>query len=275
MAALEVKLTEDEQERLVRKYTDNMEAYDYYLRGLEGFNRFTKETNIQTRRAFERAIDLDSEFAAAYAHLGHTYLYEWALGWSQDPQSLEQAFELAQKAISLDDSLSEGHCLLAHVYLWEKQHDQAIAVFEKAIDLNPNLPHPIVGLADILSWAGRPQEAIEQVKKAMRLNPEYDVWYLWFLGHAYFLTGQYEEAIGALKRVITRNPNFHPAHVYLAASYSELGREEEARAEAAELKRLSPDLSLEAWRERLPYKDPAVLERLFEDLRKAGVKESD
>jgi adenylate cyclase len=275
VAALKVELTEDEQERLVRKYTDNMEAYDYYLRGAEYFNRFTKEANVQARRMFERSIELDSEFAAAYLYLGHTYLVDWFMGWNQDPHILEQAYEIGQRAIALDDSSAGGYCLVGHVYLWKKQHDQAIAVFERAIDLNPNYPMVCAGLGDILSWAGRPQEAIEYVKMAMRLDPAHPFWYFWFLGHAYFLAGQHEEAIETLKRALNRNPDFWIAHVYLAASYSELGREEEARAEAAEFKRLSPDLSSEAWRERFPYKDPAVLERLFEGLRKAGVKESD
>ena len=271
VAALEVKLTEDEHERLVRKYTDNMEAYDYYLRGAEYFNRSTKEANVRARRMFERAIDLDSEFAAAYAHLGHTYLLDWAMGWNQDPHILEQAYEIGQRAIALDESVPEAYCLVGHVYLWKKQHDQAIAVFERSIDLNPNYAMSIAGLGDILSWAGRPQEAIEYVKKAMRLNPMHSAWDLWYLGHAYFLTGRHEEAIETLKRALNRRPDFLPTHLYLAASYSELGREEEARAEAAEVLRLrSPQTSMEAWRRRLPYKDQAVLERLFDSLRKAG-----
>jgi tetratricopeptide (TPR) repeat protein len=87
--------------------------------------------------------------------------------------------------------------------------------------------------------------------------------------------GRYAEAIETLKRVLNLNPNFWPSHVYLAASYGELGREEEARAEAAEIERLSSQISFEAMRQRLPYKDQAVLDRLFEGLRKAGVKESD
>jgi adenylate cyclase len=265
VAALEVKLTEDEHERLVRKYTDNMEAYHYYLRGAEYFYRFTKEANVQAR----------------YAALGFTHFHEWTFGWSQDPQSLEHAFELAQRTLDLDESLPLGHRLLGKVYLWKKQHEKAIAELEKAIALNPNDADELAGLGYILNWSGRPEEAIRLVKRAMRLDPMYPAYYLWELGHAYFLMGRYEEAIETLKRVLDHNSEFMPAHVYLTASYIELGRHEEARTEAAEVlkyhhledERISPsNSSQEAWKQRLPYKDQAVLERLFDGLRKAGVK---
>ena len=271
-AALAVKLTEDEKKRVARKYTENMEAYEFFLQGLEYQNRYTKEANAQALQMYERAIELDPEFALAYALLGLIHLHEWTYGWSQDPQSIEQAFELAQRAIALDDSLPVGHHVLGEIYLWEKQHELAIAELEKTTTLNPNYANGYAVLGAILNWAGRPEEAIGLVKKAMRLNPRYKPWYLWVLGHAYFLTSRYEEAIETFKTCIDRNPDQIPAHAYLAASYSELGREEEARAEAEELARLSPQTSSEAWKQRLPYKDQAVLERLFDSLRKAGLK---
>lgn len=84
--------------------------------------------------------------------------------------------------------------------------------------------------------------------------------------------GRYGEAIETLKRARDRNPDYVPVHAYLTASYSELGREEEARAEAAEVVRLSPQTSFKDWRPRLPYKDQAVLDRFIEALRKAGMK---
>jgi tetratricopeptide (TPR) repeat protein len=267
-----VKLTEDEQERLQRKYTDNTEAYDYYLRGLEYFSCLTKEANVLARQMRQRAIDLDPKFAAAYALLGLTHSQEWSMGWSQDPQSLEHAFKLAQRAIALDGSLPLGHAMLGEAYLWKKQHEKAIAEQEKTIALSPNDADMIAGLGGILTWAGRPEETIGLVKKAMRLNPIYPTEYLWNLGHAYFLMDRYEEAIETLKRARDRNPDYMPAHAYLTASYIELGREEEARAAAAEFARLSPQISVEAWRHRAPYKDQAVLERVYSSWRKAGLK---
>ncbi len=272
VAALAVKLTEDEQIRLVRKYTDNMEAYDYVLKGKEYNNRYTEDANVQARQMYERAIELDPEFAFAYALLALTRFHEWSFGWSQDPRILEQAFELAQRAIALDESLPLGHAMLGTTYLWKKQHEQAIAELENAIALSPNDADWLANLGSFLNWDGRPEKAIGLVKKAMRLNPMYPVWYLWNLGHTHFLMGRYEEAIEILKRTRDRNPNFLPAHVYLAASYSERGRQKEARAEAAEVEKLNPQTSMDAWKQRLPYKDKAVLERLFDSLRKAGLK---
>ena len=272
VAALAVKLTEDEQKRLVRKYTGNIESYDYYLRGLEYFNRFTKEANVQARQMHQKAIDMDPTFGAAYALLAWTYTQEWTNGWSHDPLVLELAFELAKRAIDLDESLPLGYSILGEVYLWKKQHEKAIAAQKKAISLSPNDADGIAGLGGILTWAGRPEEAIELVKKAMRLNPMYPLEYLWNLGHAYYLTRRYEEAIETFTRAIDRSPDWMPVHAYLAATYSELERMEEAHAEAAEFNRLSPQTSIEEFKHRVPYKDQAVSERAYNSWRKAGMK---
>jgi adenylate cyclase len=119
VAALAVKLTEDEQERLERRYTENLEAYDYFLRGLEYLNPLTKEGIDQARRLFEKAIDLDLGFAAAYGHTSLTFWVQWSFGWTQDLQCLERAFELARKATALHDSLPEAHRILGILCLWK------------------------------------------------------------------------------------------------------------------------------------------------------------
>lgn len=269
--ALAVKLTKEDQKRLVHKGTDNLDAHNYFLRGLDYLYRYTKEGNTQALNMFKKSIELAPQYALAHALLGFTYMMEWNFGWSRDLKTLERSFELAQKAIALDDTGPEGHALLSQFYLWTKQHELSIAEIKKTIAMDPNNADGFAGLASVLSWAGRPEEAIELVNKAMQHNPKYPVWYLFILGHAHFLTGQYEEAIATMKRVLDRNPNFLPGYAYLLASYVELKRVEEAKAEAAKLNRLSP-ISFEDWRQRLPYKDEAVLERLFLDLRKAGMK---
>ncbi len=272
VAALSVKLTEDEQNLLLRKYTDDIVAYDYYLRGLEYYHRMTKEANVQARHMVERAIDSDPEFATAYAYLGLTHWADWAFGWRQETQSLERAFELAKKAIDLDDQQPEGHILLGEYYLWKKQFEQAIAEMNIAIVIDPNNADGFARLASVLNFSNRPDEAIEYMNKAMKRNPVYPVWYPFNIGHAQYLKGQYEESIVTMKRVVDINPNFLPPYGYLAASYVELKQEKEAYAVVAELKKLNPNNSFVDSFKRLPYKDKAILERIFYNLRRAGVK---
>jgi TolB-like protein/class 3 adenylate cyclase/Flp pilus assembly protein TadD len=277
VTALRVKLTAEEHERFQRAPTNNLEAYDFYLHGqesgLRAFYETKKELNAQARQMYEKAIELDPRYAGAYAGLGWAYWVDWFFLWNPDRvQALERASELAQKAVALNDSLPEPHVVLGWVYLWKKQYEQAIAEVEKAIALDPNNAGSYLTLGTILVDAERPEEGIGLIEKAMRLNPHYPVDYLHQLGWAYRMAGRCEEALTPLKRVLTLEPNYNPAHVNLAACYAELGWLEEARTEAAEVLRLVPNFSLEVARQSWPYKNPADLERTLAALRKAGLK---
>ncbi len=161
---------------------------------------------------------------------------------------------------------------MSWVYWGKGRFEQAITEGERAITLNPNDADGYAVQADIFSLVDKPEETIRLMDKAMRLNPRYPVWYLTTLGRAYHITGRYEEEVATLKSALTRSPNNFGAHTYLAAAYIELGREAEAKAEAAEAQRLNPQFSLEVWKQRAPYKAPAVLERTLTALRKAGLK---
>jgi adenylate cyclase len=122
------------------------------------------------------------------------------------------------------------------------------------------------------SRVGQPEEAVGTAEQALRHKPFVADWHLNFIGTAYHLAGQPQKAIAPLKQYIIRYPNILGAHLTLAAVYSELGREAEARAEAAEVLRINPQFSLEVHKEREPIKDPAMLERHLAALRKAGLK---
>jgi len=270
--ALKIKLTPEEQTRFRQAPTDSLEAYDYFLRGEAYFWRLTREANIQARHLFEKAIELDPQYAGAYAVLSWTYLVEWAFQWSQDPQTLAQTFALAQRAVVLDDSLPLAHTMLGIFYLWQKQHAQAIAECERAITLDPNYAEGYAWLGTIFNLAGRPEEAMGLVEKALRLNPHDPFLSLFRLGFAYRLMGRHAEAIATLKRVLIRNPDYLSAHSELLVAYSESGQEAEAQAEATEILRISPTFSLEVFGQRLPFKDQVELERLLAALRKAGLK---
>src|SRR5262249_40898484 len=105
VTTLKLQLTLQEQGYSVRKRTDNLEAYDAFLRGLEYRWRYTKEANAQARQMFEKAVALDPQYAEAYAWLSGSYYLEWVFRFSADPQTLERALALAQQAVALDDSL--------------------------------------------------------------------------------------------------------------------------------------------------------------------------
>jgi adenylate cyclase len=219
VTTLKLQFTLMEQGWVVRKRTDNLEAYDAFLRGLEYRFRLTKDTNAQARQMFEKALALDPQYAEAYVALSATYWQEWTWRWSPDPQNLERAFDLTQQALALDDSLPAAHSLLSAVYGQKRQYDQAIAESERAIALDPNNADSYVVRAEVLNYAGRPDEAFKVVEQAMRLNPRYSPSYPFELGWAYRMTGRYDEAIVALKETISRSPNFLGAHLHLAASY--------------------------------------------------------
>ncbi|HEV8717773.1 MAG TPA: tetratricopeptide repeat protein [Candidatus Binatia bacterium] len=219
VTTLKLQLTLEEQGYVVRKHTNNLEAYDAFLRGQEYHYRLTKEANIQGRKMFEKAVALDPQYAEAYAWLGYTYWAEWSLRWSADPKTMERALALAQQALALNDSLPTAHSLLSYVYVQKQQYDQAIAEGERAVALDPNDADSYAGQAHVLNFAGRPEEALQMVKQAMRLNPRCPPWYLVYVGLAYRMTGRYAEAIATLKEVISRDPNFIYAHNNLALSY--------------------------------------------------------
>ncbi|HEV8714698.1 MAG TPA: tetratricopeptide repeat protein, partial [Candidatus Binatia bacterium] len=219
VATLKLQLTLREQGYIVRRRTDNLEAYDTFLRGQEYFWRDTKEAVAHARQMFEKALALDPQYAEVAAWLGVTYYREWIWRWSTNPQTLERALALAQQAIALDDSLPGAHALLGNIYAQKQQYEQALAEGERAIALDPNNDNSYAGQAEALNFAGRPEEALRMVEQAMRLNPHYPSWYLGDLGFAYRMTGRYAEAITALKEAIRRSPNHPVTYLILADSY--------------------------------------------------------
>src|SRR5262249_52609384 len=161
-------------------------------------HRVTPEGVAQARPLFEQAVGLDPQYAEAYAWLGWTYWEE--SHWNPDPQKLEQAMVLAQRAIALDDSLAVAHSLVSLVSGRRQQSEPAIAEGERAIALDPNSATSAVWLGEVLNSQGRPAEAIGWAEKAMRLDPHYPYWFAVVLGGAYTLTGRYAEAIAIQKQ---------------------------------------------------------------------------
>jgi TolB-like protein/tetratricopeptide (TPR) repeat protein len=210
--------------------------------------------------------------AAPYAELANNYVSQWAFQLSSDPKILEQAMEAAQRAVELNDSFWVTHLALGVVYLNQKQYEQAVAEMERAVALYPTEVVSYAVLAEVLSRVGRADEALRVAEQGLRQRAIVANFYLFAIGNVYAVAGRYEEAQASLQRFLARYPEFLGAHLALAAVYSELGKEAEARAEAAEVLRLNPQFSLEVHRQRMPIQAPAVLERHIAALRQAGLK---
>lgn len=269
---LGLKLTPEEEARLQRSYTPNLEAYNYVAQAREAYVRITPTDNARSRECYKKAIALDPSYAVAYAGLGFTYAQAWGSFWVKDAKALDRAFELAQKALTLDGSSPVAHELLGAVYLYrDKQLEQAIAEEQWAVAHSPNWFSAYIWLGNALTMAGRPEEAITLAEPALRLSP-LSVNYLPVLGNAYRVTRQYEKAIATYQKILAIIPHHPQARAGLAAVYSELGREEEAQATMPDVLKQNSQITLEDVRQRLPYKDTAELERHLNALRKAGLK---
>lgn len=270
VTTLNLQLTLLEQGTLVRRKTENLEAYDDVLRAAELSWTMTKAGNEKARLMFQRALELDTGYADAYEGLGETYWLDWFYGYSQDTHAPRRAAELAQRAIALDDSNSAAYALLGQVDLTNWQYDQAIADGERSIALEPNSAHRYWYLANTLIFSGKPAEAIDLAKKAMRLDPRHEDLYLVEFGFAYSVMGRYREAISVLKQSLAAYPNNIGGRLILVFAYTEVGRNDEARAEAAEVLRLSPQFS-STQRGGPRIKDKALRDRYIAAWNKAGL----
>jgi adenylate cyclase len=245
---LAIKIIGIESQRALKRPTDNLDAYDYLLRGRDYYARNTRYGNDQAKILFERAIELDPAYASAYVALGWTRFRAAASGWTEFPdEALKQAENLAQKAIELDDGNSEAHALLALIYLQHGQLDMESVEAERAIALNPNDAGSYAARGGILVWSSHPKEAIESFKIAMRLNPSMGSSLVEPVGWAYYMERRYEEAVTALKAGVRANPMDYSNPAGLAASYAQLGRMDEAMHAADDVRRLWPFFDVDAF----------------------------
>jgi len=276
VTTLKLQLPLMEQGRLVRKTTGDMEVYDFYLRGVEAgwraWSERKKEANEQAQQMFEKAIEVDPQYAEAYAWRGMTYMLGWFNGWNRTPQVLERWSEVARTALALDASFPVAHQSLAWLSLFQRQHEQAIAAAKQSIALDPNWAEGYLTLATMLNFAGSPGESIEWIKWAMRLNPRYGPEYPLTLGWAYVIAGRYEEALVPLTQALPLIPNNLQLHWALVICYVELEREAEARSTASEMLRINPQFSTEMVWPFMLNKDPACTEHQLAALRRAGLK---
>jgi tetratricopeptide (TPR) repeat protein len=237
VTTLNLELNLAQQGIVIPRSTENLEAYDDLLRGIEYFASFTKDGNTKAREMFEKAIELDPKYAWAYAALGENYYAGWANAYDFDANALDRAMHTEQQAVALDDSLSLAHSVLAAVYVQEGEDDKAVTEAQRGIALDPNSASGYGWLAEVLNAQMKPAAALVAVEKAMRLDPHNSDNYAFEQGEAYTQLGQWKEAISALKRLLARQQDYLWSHVLLTDDYNALGDDKAARAEAMVVER--------------------------------------
>lgn len=273
IAALKLKLSDREQQQIVRKYTDSFEAYDHFLQGWNYFWLYSKESNSLAKEHFNRAIELDPKFARAYANLALSYAYDVLNGWTTTPDAnLKSAKELSQKAISLDDTLAQVHWAVGFTALISRQYQLALSESQKVIDLDPNNADGYGLLATVLNYAAKPKDALVYMKKAMQLNPLHPSVYKVIMGEIYFNLHDYTNAIKQFEHALERNPDAQETRLWLTASYAQSGRIDDASWQLELIRGVDPTISITTINAVIPFRDPMQLKHLIDGLDKAGLK---
>jgi TolB-like protein/DNA-binding winged helix-turn-helix (wHTH) protein/Tfp pilus assembly protein PilF len=272
IASLEIRLTDDERQRLARQYTNSIEAYDLFLHGWQNLWIASKNSNIEARDYFLKAVEVDDQFARAYANLAITYIYDYMNRWSDESElSLQRANDYANKAIELDKNLSQVHWAKGFTEVFNKNYKTALEEAELAIKLDPNYADGYGLLANVLNYAGLAKQAKTEMQKAMSLNPNHPHIYKVIYGEILFNLQEYEAAIESFKHALERNPEIQEARIWLAASYAQTGQIEEAQWQLEHIRHADTEISLGWIEQTSPLQDPTQRQHLFDALIKAGL----
>jgi TolB-like protein/Flp pilus assembly protein TadD len=284
ITALAVRLTAGEKEQVTRKETENTMAYDAFLRGWEHYLRQTPEDFVKAVAHFNKALELDGDYARAYGALAATYWEAWKRFWHKhlgiSHGSHEPRFRAEQFLIKAMESPTPlAHQVASAMLLHQQQYEDAIAEAQRAIALDPNDADSYVSLAASLSLAGKAEEALDWVDRAMRRNPHYPAHYLYQHGLAHFVMGEFAQAAISLEKANALNPHDRWSHRLLIATYGSLNRIEDAtrvvetikqRDKRGWLNTMDP-MTIRTSAYWLPFKEPADAERLSRGLRNAGI----
>ena len=233
------KLSNSEQQRLSKNYTENSEAYQLYLRGRFHVFKLTPPEIQKGVSYFQQAIEIDPNYALAYAGLADAYR-SLAVGSEMPPtEFLPKSQTAANKAIELDDTLAEAHTSLGATLFWQWNWNEAENQLKRGVELSPNEANVHILYAHLLSNTGRHAEALAEIKRARELDPLFP-----FAGalEGQFLlhAGQPDAALDRLRKTFELAPNFWLPHVMASICYIEKGMFAEAIAEARKARELLP-----------------------------------
>jgi adenylate cyclase len=258
-------------ERVQRKHTGNMAAYEYVLAGKVLHHRSNRDANAEALRLLERAIELDPNYAHAHAWkacvVGQTFVNGWC---TNSEAALGIVSEELKTALALDDNDADVHRILAALKLNFNEIDKAVYHQERALTLNPNSDLIVVQQGELLTWLGRPEEGIEWIRRAMRLNPYHPERFWSHLGRAQYTARLYADAIASYSKLTAPD---HNQHAFLAAASAQLGNRTAASAHAREVLQRQPAFTVQELLKTLHYWRPSDTEHVREGMLKAGLPE--
>jgi tetratricopeptide (TPR) repeat protein len=276
VGAIAPKLQHAEIERARRKPTENLDAYDYYLRGLAKA-RWTRDANREALQLYCKATELDPGLACAYGMAAWCYVQRKARGWMIDHvQETAEAARLGRKAVDLGGDDPTALCMggYALAYL-TRQFDDAAAFMDRGLLINPNLASAWILSAWLRVLRGEPELALEHVARAIRLSPldPYMSTMHAAAAYAHFLAGRYDAARSTAEAAMIGNPDFLLANCVLAASSSLAGRPEQAQSGVARALECNPDLRACNLGDLVPFRRAEDLAMFTKGLRNAGLPE--
>jgi TolB-like protein/DNA-binding SARP family transcriptional activator len=276
VGAISPALEQAEIERVKRKPTESLSAYDYFLRGTAAINQETREGHNAALPLFYKAIEFDLDFASAYGMAAYCYCHRKTNGWISDhTREMSETARLARRAVELDKddavALTWGGFSLAYVV---RELSAGAAFIDRALVLNPNLAAAWIASGWVRNWLGKPDLAIEHLARAMRLSPLDPQTNMTrtATAHAHFFAGRYDEASSWAAMALREWPDFQTALRIAAASNALGGHMEEAKNARQRLQKLDPRLRIANLEDELgPYARPEDVARYVEGLRAAGL----
>lgn len=232
LEALGLSLTEREERRLLKPSTTNIEAYDFYLRGRKLFQKWTRQSGEFARRMFERAIELDPDFAAAWAGLATTYVHLFR--WGSEPD-LKNAHKASARALKLDPNLAEAHVARGQAFSQERRYPDAAIEFESAIELDPTLFDAYYYYARSSFENGNLEKSVRLFEQAQRAQPDDYESYL-FMAQALTQLERpdearraYQLALESAEKYLELNPDEARVYSLGSSALAVLGETERAR----------------------------------------------
>ncbi|MEP7076945.1 MAG: hypothetical protein ABI878_14150, partial [Acidobacteriota bacterium] len=239
VTALSLKLSTSDRARLTKRYTQNVEAYDLYLKGRFHQLKLTLPEAKQAAEFYDRAIQVDPSYALAFAGLADVYRSFALTSDFPANETMPKAKAAAERAIAIDDSLAEAHAALGFViFFYDWNWREAEQEYLRGIELNPGSGDTRQAYAVLLSSQGRHADAIAQIQLARKLDPLSQVSAA-FEGFILVKSGKTDDAISTLTKNIDTEPNFWLTHLFLSSAYIEKNMFAEAASEAGRSKELS------------------------------------